>query len=195
MVNGLFSSAYKKMWAMSPFKAKDYSKPEHVKTVCGGGKKQSEESVIKSIRNLFKLKKENEAVKEGIIRDIMTFLIKKMITKLYLRDIIINLQKSDTWKIQLTIAINFISSKDDEEELVMCLKSNSIVFMLYDNANEVANELFESFLSRYQFGLEILTRGSEFISDSAQLLYYKCHKIILKMLFIYRFSRLDKKKQ
>ena len=41
---------------MSPFKAKDYSKPEHVKNVCGGGKKQSEESIIKSIRNLFKLK-------------------------------------------------------------------------------------------------------------------------------------------
>ena len=180
---------------MSPFKAKDYSKPEHVKNVCGGGKKQSEESIIKSIRNLFKLKKENEAVKDRIIRDIMTFLIKKMITKLYSRDIIINLQKSDTWKIQLTIAINFISSKDVEEELVMCLKSNSIVFMLYDNANEVANELSESFLSRYQFGLEILTRGSEFISDSVQLLYYKSQKIILKIMFIYRFSRLDKKKQ
>ena len=31
-----------------------------------------------------------------------------------LRDIIIDLQNSDTWKIQLTIAINFISSKDTE---------------------------------------------------------------------------------
>ena len=34
-------------------------------------------------------------------------------------DIIIYLQSSDTWKIQLTIAINFISSKDTEEECVM----------------------------------------------------------------------------
>ena len=57
--------------------------------------------------------------------------------KPYLRDIIINLQKSDTWKIQLTIAINFISSKDDEEEYVMHLKNNNIEFMSYDNANEV----------------------------------------------------------
>ena len=32
--------------------------------------------------------------------------------KPYLRDIIIDLQNSDTWKIQLKIAINFISSKD-----------------------------------------------------------------------------------
>ena len=32
--------------------------------------------------------------------------------KPYLRDIISNLQKSDAWKIQLAIAISFISSKD-----------------------------------------------------------------------------------
>ena len=34
----------------------------------------------------------------------------------YLRDIIIDLQKSDTWKIQLTIAIDFISSIDSEKK-------------------------------------------------------------------------------
>ena len=49
---------------MSLFKTKDYSKPKRVKTVYGGGKKQSEENIIKSIRNLFKLKKENEAIKD-----------------------------------------------------------------------------------------------------------------------------------
>ena len=32
--------------------------------------------------------------------------------KLYLKYIIIDLQKSGTWKVQLTIAINFICSKD-----------------------------------------------------------------------------------
>ena len=39
--------------------------------------------------------------------------------KSYLRNIIINLQISDSWKIQLAIAINFISSKNTEEERVM----------------------------------------------------------------------------
>ena len=33
----------------------------------------------------------------------------------YLKDIINNLKKSDTWKIQLTIANNFISSIDNDE--------------------------------------------------------------------------------
>ena len=97
-----------------------------------------------------------------------------------MRDIIINLQKSDTWKIQLTNAINFISSKDDYEERVMYSKSNNIEFMIHDNANEIVNELFESLLSRYQIGLEASMRGSDFIFDSVQLLYYKCHKINFK---------------
>ena len=37
-------------------KNKNYSKSEPVKTMYGGGKKQLEENIIKSIRNLFKLK-------------------------------------------------------------------------------------------------------------------------------------------
>ena len=39
--------------------------------------------------------------------------------KSYLRNIIINLQISDSWKIRLVIAINFISSKNTEEDRVM----------------------------------------------------------------------------
>ena len=83
-------------------------------------------------------------------------------------------------KIQLTIAINFISSKDDHEERVTHSKSDNIEFILYDNTNEVVNELFESLLSRYQIGLETSMRRSDFIFDLVQLFYYKCHKINFK---------------
>ena len=48
----------------------------------------------------------------------------------YLRNTIINLQNSDTWKIQLTIAINFISSKYTEEERVIHLSSDNIEFTI-----------------------------------------------------------------
>ena len=34
----------------------------------------------------------------------------------------------------------------------------------------------ESFGSRYQGNLETSMRGSDFIFDSVQLMYYKCHK-------------------
>ena len=43
----------------------------------------------------------------------------------YLKDIISKLKKSDTCKIQLTIANNFISIDNDEEH-VMCSKSGNI---------------------------------------------------------------------
>ena len=62
----------------------------------------------------------------------------------------------------------------------MLSKSDNMEFMSYDNANEVVNELFESFLSRYQIGSETSMRDSNFILDSVQLLYYKCHKINFK---------------
>ena len=137
---------------------------------------------FKSIRKLCKLKKENEAIKGRIFRDIWALFkqeddyyepitvgnfwnnnyleyessgdrnknlsVKENLdkTKSYLRDIIINLQKSDTWKIQLSIAVSFISSKDVDEGHVMHLKRDNVEFMSYDNANEVVNELFESLL-------------------------------------------------
>ena len=97
-----------------------------------------------------------------------------------MREIIINLQRSNTWKIQLTIASNFISSKDVDEERVIHSKSDNIEFMSYDNVNEVVHKLFESLLSVYQIGLETSMRRSDFIFDSVQLLYYKCHKINFK---------------
>ena len=45
--------------------------------------------------------------------------------------------------------------------------------------NEIIEELFESLLKRYQKGLEEKLRGSEFIFDGVDLLYYKLHRISL----------------
>ena len=57
--------------------------------------------------------------------------------KLYLKDIINDLKKSDTQKIQLTIANNFIFTKDNNEEHIMHSKSDSIEIMINDKADEV----------------------------------------------------------
>ena len=46
----------------------------------------------------------------------------------------------------------------------------------------------ESVLSRYQIGVEIWIRGSNFSFDSLQLLYYKCRKINFKRLELYTNS-------
>ena len=70
--------------------------------------------------------------------------------KPYLTNIIIDLQSSDAWKIQLTIAINFISSKDGEEERVVHEISGNMKSTPYCDPNDVIDELFYSLRSRYQ---------------------------------------------
>ena len=50
----------------------------------------------------------------------------------YLKDIINDLKISDTWKIQLTIAVNFVSSKDTEEEHAIHSKRGKIEIMSKD---------------------------------------------------------------
>ena len=98
-------------------------------------------------------------------------------TEPYLSNMIIDFQNSDTWKIELTIAINFIFSKDAEEERVMHSSRDNIKFTSYSDADEVIDELFKSLCSRYQANLETSMRGSDFIFDALQLMYYKCHRV------------------
>ena len=43
-----------------------------------------------------------------------------------LKDIITSLKKSDTWKIQLAIAINFVSHRETDEDRVMHWTSDKI---------------------------------------------------------------------
>ena len=88
----------------------------------------------------------------------------------YLKDIIDNLKKSGTWKIQLTTASNFISSIDNDEELVMHSKSDNLEIMISDEADEVIKELFDSLKNRYQNNLESM-KGSEFVFNYVYLLY------------------------
>ena len=81
------------------------------------------------------------------------------------------------WKVQLTIAINFIFSKDNDEESVMHSKSDNIKIMINDRTDEVIEELLKSLRNRYQNNLEESMKGSQSVFDYLHLLYYKCHKI------------------
>ena len=86
-----------------------------------------------------------------------------------------DLKKSETWKIQLTIAINFISSKNNDDECVIHSRSDNIEIMINDKADEVI-EVFHSLLSRYQIGLETSMKGSDFVFNCVHLLNYVCHE-------------------
>ena len=54
-------------------------------------------------------------------------------------------------------------------------KSQKIEIMSSYEAGEVIIKLFHSLKNRYWNNLESM-RGSEFVFDYVQLLYYKCHK-------------------
>ena len=85
--------------------------------------------------------------------DRKTLSVKEYLNKIwpYLKDIINNLNNSCTWKIQVTITINCISSKDnyDDEEHVMNSKHDNKEIMINEKADEIVNEIFELLLNRY----------------------------------------------
>ena len=61
----------------------------------------------------------------------------------------------------------------------MHTKSDNTEIMTGSDTNEVIEELFKSFLQRYQEGLQEKMRGSEFEFDGVNLLYYDFNKISL----------------
>ena len=84
------------------------------------------------------------------------------------------------WKIQLTMAIKFISSKDSNETRIMHTKSDNTEIMMGIETDDIIEELRDSLLQNHQKGLEESMRGSKFICDSVDLLYCHLHKISLK---------------
>ena len=81
------------------------------------------------------------------------------------------------WKIQLSMKINFISSKDSDETVTMHTRSNNIEIMVGNETNEITEEPFESLLQKYQEGSEDNMRGNKFVFKSVDLLYYDPCKI------------------
>ena len=71
-------------------------------------------------------------------------------------------------------------------------KSDKIEIMINDAADEVIKELFDLLKNRNQNNLESM-KGSEFVFDYVQLLYYKCHKINPNCSVSY-IDSLDRKK-
>ena len=61
----------------------------------------------------------------------------------------------------------------------MRTKSDNIEIMIGSKTDEIIEELFKSLLKRYQEGLKESMRGSEFVFDRVDALYYNLNKISL----------------
>ena len=99
----------------------------------------------------------------------------------YLRDMINNHKTLGEWKIQLSMKINFVSSKDYSDETRTTSNwSDNIEIIMGNETYDNIDELIKSFLQRYQENLEKSMKRSEFLFNSVDLLYYHLHKINLK---------------
>ena len=125
--------------------------------------------IIRDIRNLFEHKEGNyyKPVKVNNFQtnnfieykskgDRKTISLEEYVSKIrpHLKYIINKLKKTDVWNIQLTIAINFVSSKDNGQECIMHSKSGNIKYKINDEADDVTEKLLKSHIEKDQFGLE-----------------------------------------
>ena len=83
------------------------------------------------------------------------------------------------WKIQISMRVNFISSKDTGETRTIYVWSDNVSIMWGSDTDDIIRELFGSFLHNYQEELKII-KGSEFIFESVELMDYKLHRVCLR---------------
>ena len=76
--------------------------------------------------------------------------------------------------------IDFISFKDSKETQTLDTKSDNMEIMMGSETDDIIDELFKSFLQRYQAKLEEKMRGSKFVFKSVDLLYDGLHKTTLR---------------
>ena len=93
----------------------------------------------------------------------------------YLKDMMDKHKARDEWKIQLIVRKIFVSSIDANEVHIMHIKSDNIEIMNGIETNDAINELFNSFLRRYQEGLETKMKGSGYIFEPVDLVEYHLH--------------------
>ena len=73
-------------------------------------------------------------------------------------------------KIQISVRVNFISSKDTGETRTIYLWSDNISIVQGSDTEDIIREFFRSFLHNYQEEIKIIS-GSEFNFESAELMY------------------------
>ena len=83
------------------------------------------------------------------------------------------------WKIQLVMRIIFVCFIDANETQAMHKKSDNVEIMNGTDTSDAINGLIDSFMKRYQEGLETKMKGSSYIFERIDLLDYNLHKISL----------------
>ena len=150
---------------------------------------------IKDIKDLFKLSVDKDHYKPILVKrgyngnyvqyeskgdKILTLKEYLVLIKMYLRELIEKYKLNGEWKVQLIADINFISLKPGSDETrIMHTRRDNIEIMIGKDNDEIIEDLFKSFLQKYEENLQNKMRGSDFEFDGFNVLYYDVNKISL----------------
>ena len=114
-------------------------------------KKEIHDTAVEDIRNLFRLKKENKATKNRIIRDIRNLFEHE-------EDYHKPVRVGNFW------INNYIEHESNSDRnRTLCVEEYLNKIMINGKADEVTEKLFDIHLNRYWIELKTLMTGSDFI--------------------------------
>ena len=100
--------------------------------------------------------------------------------KPYLIDLINEKKNNGEWKIQLSAEISFVLQKPDSNEIrIMYTRSTPEEFMIGSETEEVAENLIMTLLQKYQDNLQNKMKGSDFIFNGVNHLFYDLNRITI----------------
>ena len=100
--------------------------------------------------------------------------------KPYLYDLINVYKTKREWKLQLSAEISFVSQKPDSNEIrIMYTRSTPEEIIIGCETEEVAEKLIMQLLQKYQGNLQNKMKGSDFIFNGINYLYYDLNRIPL----------------
>ena len=98
--------------------------------------------------------------------------------KPYLEDLLNEKKNKGEWKLQLTAMISFFSLKPDSGETrLMYTISDPEEFMNGSETEEIIESLYRSLLQKYQDNLNEKMRGSDFIFNGINYLFYNFNRV------------------
>ena len=100
--------------------------------------------------------------------------------KPYLYDLINVYKAKGEWKLQLSAEISFVSRKPDSNEMhIMYTRSTPEEIIIGCEIEEVAENLIMQLLQKYQDNLQNKMKGSDFIFNGIDYLYYDLNRITI----------------
>ena len=100
--------------------------------------------------------------------------------KPYLYDLINVYKAKGEWKLQLSAEISFVLQKPDSNEIhIMYTRSTPEAIIIGCETEEVAENLIMQLLQKYQDNLQNKMKGSDFIFNEINYLYYDLNRITI----------------